>query len=183
MRNAIVIASLLLLTFGAAHATKIDPGPRDTQTDGLLDCNGASAITCGEIQTNIVPDGPGNVDLYGCTGLSYDGSAEFVYELCVGGNGGNVSLVMTYDHNTNNDLDLFLLGSCEEADCIDSSLATSGIEEIAANVPAGTYYVVVDGWGGRSDNSPHVLSVECDEPCGATPVDASTWGQIKSLHQ
>ena len=34
-----------------------------------------------------------------------------------------------------------------------------------------------------NSNTPHVLSVECDEPCGATPVDASTWGRIKSLHQ
>jgi hypothetical protein len=183
MRNAIAITVLMLFVVGAAYAKQHEPGPSDVQTDGLLDCTNASSITCGETQTNAVGPGLGNVDTYGCTTLLYDSAMEFVYELCIGGNGGQVDIAMTYNHNSStNDLDLFLLGSCEESDCIDASLGTTGTETISAVLSPGYYYLVVDGWGGRQDGSAHDIVVNCSAPC-ATPVETSTWGEIKSLHQ
>lgn len=183
-RLLVVLASLAVASGAVAEDKPVLTGTPDDLQGGLLDCSGASMITCGESQTNTVPAGSGSVATYGCTTLSYDGSAEFVYELCVGGSGGAVNLTMTYSHTTGaNDLDLFLLSACDESACIDASLATSGTETISANLAAGTYYVVVDGWNGASDSTPHSLSVACDTPCEATPTEDTTWGSIKSVYR
>jgi hypothetical protein len=86
---------------------------------------------------------------------------------------------MTYNHTATNDLDLFLLGSCEENDCLEASLGTSGNESVSAILPAGTYWVVVDGWSGRCDGTGvHDLAVICDAPCTVS-TEAHTWTDIK----
>ena len=184
MKKVVISAAAMLLVATVAFAgpkEDADSGPHGEGAGGL-DCTTASYVTCGDTQTNAVGPGPGSVSLYGCTGLDYTGAEEFVYELCVGGDG-PVTVEMTYAHDgAVNDLDLFLLGSCDPADCIDFDAATSGTEVVSANLTAGTYYVVVDGWKALQDGSPHSLTVTCDTPCSATPVLDATWGQIKALH-
>ncbi len=52
-----------------------------------------------------------------------------IYRVAVGADG-DLSLEMTYAHSPNNDLDLFLLASCDPLDCLASSAGTSGTESI-----------------------------------------------------
>lgn len=174
----LAIFAMTTMAFAAKEDEALQPG--GFGPGGLLDCSGAVSVTCGDSSTNSAGPGVGNVDNYGCSGLLYNNAEEFVYELCVGATG-VVDLTMTYTHNsTTNDLDLWLLGSCDENDCLLGSTATSGTENINTNLAAGTYYVVVDGWGGRQDGSAHTLTVTCDTPCGPTPTFNTTWGQIKA---
>ena len=173
----ILAAILIAVAAQAAEKPHVDPL---LIAGGALDCTGATSMTCGDV-VNGVGGAGGNVDnTYGCTGLSYAGCQEVVYEVCIASTG-DLIVDMTYAHDSSTqDLDLFLLGSCNEADCLDSSTGTSGVEQVSAVVAAGTYYVVVDGWGGRCDGSGHTVSVTCDAPCTPVPVDAETWSKIKA---
>jgi hypothetical protein len=65
---------------------------------------------------------------------------------------------------------VFILGSCDEVDCIayNNSTATTGC------VPAGTYYIVVDGYGSSGafcDFTLAVTCVECTPPPPPPPND------------
>ncbi len=190
MKKVIVFAAtLMLVAFGANASQKalMDVPPAgEPNADGLLDCTGAASVTCGDVAPGACGPG-GNVDnTYGCTTLSYLDCQEIVYEVCLGGDG-DLTVDMNYLHSADNDLDLFLLGSCEEADCLDSSTGTSGAETVELlGAAAGTYYVVVDGWnsgtGGRCDGSVFDVTINCGEGCGATAVDPATWGEIKSAY-
>ena len=169
LTTCFAIACLGLASGALADERKsqMDVPPEVPTLGGALDCTGALIVDCGATATGTCGPG-GNVDnTYGCTTLSYLGCEEVVYEICVGGDT-DLIVDMTYTHSDANDLDLFLLGSCDEIDCLDSSTGTSGAEQVVAAVGAGTYYAVVDGWnsgGGRCDGSGHVVTVSCDEPC------------------
>jgi hypothetical protein len=64
------------------------------------------------------------------------------------------------------DLDVFLLaaGGCETGQCLGS---TTGDDAAASNVPAGTYYVAVDGYNGASGS--YNLSLTCTSSSGNSP--------------
>jgi hypothetical protein len=102
---------------------------------------------------------PSNVSYYSCVGWLESGG-EVVYELVLPGPGEKILFVSLDTQGC--DLDLFLLGSCDENDCI-----THGdVGLVAAPLSAGTYYLVVDGYEG--DACPFTLTVTCgdlDEPC------------------
>jgi len=64
------------------------------------------------------------------------------------------------------DLDVFILGSCDEDDCIAYGNTSATAEDLAA----GTYYIVVDGYNGAECG--YTLAVECTEltpPCCPSP--------------
>ncbi len=177
---AITLACVLIAGTAFAAPEKVDEGPH-TILGRAVDCSGATAMTCAETADGHVDATGGSVDTYGCTSLLYDGSTEAVYEICVAADT-FLSVDMMYAHSAANDLDLFLLGSCDEADCLVSSTGTSGAENVSAAVTAGTYYVVVDGWDGLADGSTHTVSVTCDAPCDPVSVDDTSWGDVKALY-
>lgn len=181
MKKIAISMAALAVIAGAVYA-----GPKEDANqgptglgEGILDCSGAARITCGEGGSGNGGAG-GTVANYGCTTLSYDGAVEGVFEVCVGGQG-TVSVDMTYTQGSSNDLDLFVLGSCDPGDCLGSSLGTSGVENVTLNLAAGTYYAVVDGWNGLSNGSAYNLSVSCQTPC-AVPTIETTWGNVKSIY-
>jgi len=172
----------LAVVASAANAAKVDEMGEGGFAEGTLDCSSATLLTCGGAGSGA--NGPGGtVALYACTGLDYDLSSEVVYEICLGADG-DLTVDMTYAHDGSyNDLDLFVLGSCDPADCLDFDAATSGVETVTIpGAAAGTYYAVVDGWAGRQDGSPHDLSVTCADACGGTPVEETTWGALKTIY-
>ena len=78
-----------------------------------------------------------------------------------------------------NDLDLFLLGSCDENDCLDFSVDVTGLETVdGVDLPAGTYYVVVDDFSGQGDGTGHTLTI--DSPNCAVAAERVNWGVVKS---
>ena len=171
-QTLLLVSTMCILTFGAT-----------AMAQPLLDCSEASVIACGEEQTNQTPPGEpgaGNVTNY-CTDLifTFEDAWEFVYELTLDSDQ-SVFIVMTYDHVPGvNDLDIGLLGSCDEIDCIEGSFGQTGIEEINVDLPAGTYYIVVDGYQGQQDGSPHTMTIIC-EPVA---IEATTWSAVKGLYR
>ncbi|WP_373548276.1 pre-peptidase C-terminal domain-containing protein [Haliscomenobacter sp.] len=60
------------------------------------------------------------------------------------------------------DIDMFLLSSCNPASCIAYSInGSTNAEIISANLSAGTYYVVVDGYRAGEESS-FLLHLECE---------------------
>ncbi len=160
-RTAILIALLLVVTSPAlagehkARATS----PRE-QTRGLLDCSAAIPLTCGETIYGTNVGAPSNVVAYGCDFYDDEGP-EVVYELTIDGTS-NVAFsaaLATMDP----DVDLYLLASCDESDCIEAGDRFL----YAADIAPGTYYLVVDGFN-PSDAGPFEIQTECfslDERC------------------
>ncbi|MBD3337080.1 MAG: hypothetical protein GF355_16315 [Candidatus Eisenbacteria bacterium] len=117
----------------------MDPGE---QTRQLLDCSNAYVANCGDFFTGNNGNGVNNVELYSCVSYTESGPEE-VYEIVLT----ETTLLGITMVPAGCDLDLFLLGSCDEGDCLDYS-GTVSEEYIEANLAAGTYYVVVDGYSG-----------------------------------
>ena len=102
----------------SAYAAKVDAPSAILGTN--VDCTGAQSATCGDVLIGTVGTTPGGPIEYGCSTLDYDGCTEAVYEICVAADD-QLSVEMTYAHDGSlNDLDLFLLGSCDAVDCLDS---------------------------------------------------------------
>lgn len=71
------------------------------------------------------------------------------------------------------DLDVFLLTSCQPFSCYAFSLETSSHEMVDVNLPAGTYYILVDGFNTGSIAT-FDLSLNCTCTCIETPGDLPT---------
>jgi hypothetical protein len=185
-KATILIVAISLIALPALAEEKVDEG--SVILGSTLDCTDAQTGTCGDILLGVVGNQPGGPLEYGCSTLDYDQCDEVVYEICLAADD-NLTLVMNYNHvSGETDLDMFLLGSCDEADCIDSATGTSGVETIGpVALTAGTYYVVVDGWTtsgvGRCVDGSHDLAVECSSPCGPVSVEETSWGQIKGSYK
>jgi len=182
MKRVVISLVALAVMASAASADKLSENNSGTSAEGVLDCSGARAVTCGAVVSGV--NGPGGtVALYGCTTLGYDGWSEVVYEICVSGDGnGDLTVDLEYPHADYNDLDLFVLGSCDPADCLGYDAGTSGYERVTIPAAPGIYYAVVDGWEeAGADGSPHHLSILCASGC-VSPVEKTTWGALKSVY-
>lgn len=171
------LTSVLLFLSSPVSAAKPKEDPGHGAGKGALDCSGAVAVQCNGTLTG-VGVGTGSVDGYSCTGLSYLGGAEVVYEIELKGTA-SFTIQMDYTHSANNDLDLFVVSPCDPDACLGFSGDVSGVEVITGtNIPAGTYYVVVDAWNGDQDGSPHELTVTSSD-C-TVPVRALSFSEVKA---
>jgi len=183
MKKATILFVALCLVAAPAFS-EVKEDTRSAVLGVALDCTDAQQATCSDVLVGTVGNVPGGPLEYGCTTLDYDLCDEAVYELCVGSDD-TVMITMNYVQSATNDLDLFLLGSCDAADCLDSSTGTSGVETVTAALTAGTYYVVVDGWTsttGRCDDGGHNVAFECSSPCTPVSIEETTWGEVKGLY-
>jgi hypothetical protein len=127
-------------------------------TRGLLDCSAAIPINCGDFVSGSNVGYPANVSAYSCVGWNEAGG-EVVYALTFTsgpGPDGCVAIQATLS-NMPCDLDVFILGSCEESDC----LAYGNSTALTDIFPEGTYtvYVVVDGYNGAECT--YDLQIDC----------------------
>jgi len=152
MRYALTAILIVALAIGAATAKKDWTEPVQGSR-GLLDCTAAIDINCGDSVQGSNVGLPNNVDYYSCVGWN-EGGGEAVYKLVLD----DCYIVTATISGMIADLDVFLLGSCDEDDCLayGNSNATTGC------LVAGTYYIVVDGYNGAADS--FTLDVAC-EPC------------------
>jgi len=161
MRFALAFMFLVMViasTSAAVPEMREYAGPLPDRTRQHLDCTDAIPIGCGDVVEGSNVGAPRNVYLYSCNEWFQDGG-EVVYELVLPGPGLWTMSAALSDMTC--DLDIFLLGSCDEDDCI-----TAGGAMIAATELQGTYYIVVEGY--NFDECPYVLSVTCAEletPC------------------
>jgi hypothetical protein len=164
MRFAISLLVLILVAATAVAAadkgkTWSDPTSGARQN---LDCSNALYLGCDDWVSGDNTAAPSNVSSYPCIYWNESGG-EVVYE---------ITLPEPHCHSLSIeldpqgcDLDVFLLGSCDENDCLDY-----GDDFIRAGcLEPGTYYVVVDGRDGAECG--YYLSTFCnvcdcpEEPC------------------
>jgi hypothetical protein len=161
MRFALALMFLVMVVASASAGTpqmKEYAGPLPDRGRQNLDCTDAIPIGCGDVVEGTNVGAPRNVYLYSCNGWFQDGG-EVVYELVLPGPGFWMMNAALSDMTC--DLDIYLLGSCDEDDCITAGGTTIGATELQ-----GTYYIVVEGY--NFDECPYVLSVTCTEletPC------------------
>jgi hypothetical protein len=161
----LLIAAMVLAAVTAVATEKEKPyvAPSETTKQNLI-CTGAIAVDCSGA---FVHDGdntgaPNNVAAYSCVGWP-EGGGEVVYELVIPE--GQCRIISADLTNMTADLDVFFLGSCDEDDCLDYGNTGFDTECLGA----GTYYIVVDGYGGAA--CAYTLTVECVycdcpvEPC------------------
>ncbi|RPJ49191.1 MAG: hypothetical protein EHM19_00970 [Candidatus Latescibacterota bacterium] len=137
------------------------------QNERALDCTGAEAIACGQVVSSTTVGGPNNVAAYSCVSWTENGP-EKVYVLTTTG----INTITATLSGMTVDLDVFLLSSCSEAACIayGNTIATATCK------PAGTYYVVVDGYGTAA--GAFTLTIACT-PCAEPPVNDQCSGAIE----
>ncbi len=153
MRFVAVLVGAVLL-FGCATAVaKTErpfvpaPGPPTRQN---LDCSGAVPITIGESVDGTNVDAPRNVDQYSPCWSAWMPGGEAVYELTIEGGCQTVSVVVS-DTDPERNVEVFLLGSCDESDCF----TWGDVAAFTECLDPGVYYIVVDG----PRETPFTLSV------------------------
>lgn len=130
---------------------------------GYLDCNDAVQLTCGETYNGNNANGEDNVSLYGCSGnvLNVENNGPEMVHYFTITQAGEVTIRLT---NLSANLELFLLSACDRGACLNFSQNGGNNNEIITTyLPAGTYYVVVDGYNGATSN--YKLTVECTSAC------------------
>jgi hypothetical protein len=174
MKLATILLSLLMvlatvMPVVAEEKEKAD-GPEYDQTRALLNCTNAIPIQCG-VPVNGTNAGIASlVTLYSGCGWNEKGG-EVVYTLTLPGPS-NWTFTATLSPVTN-DPDIFILSACDEATNIGVP-ACGNTYQTVTNVPAGTYYIVVDQYGSTTPVNPATwtLTVTCTElvpPCCPFP--------------
>jgi hypothetical protein len=163
MRTLSIVLVVFLIASVAVADKKIyvEPVPSGTRA---LDCSNAMQINCGDVVTGTTVGGPNNVTAYSCVGWN-EGGPEAVYELVLSAAATQVTGTIS---DLAVDLDIFFLGSCDENDCLEYGNTTFASDAM----PAGTYYIVVDGYGTAEGS--FTLTVDCLEitpPCGPFEFD------------
>ena len=136
-----------------------------------LNCASAVDVPCGGgTFVGNTATGVNNVSAYSPCSTWNESGKEIVYRVITDIAGDIVARFKA----TSTDLDLFILGSCDENDCI----ASGNNSAEARGVPPGTYYVVVDGYLGNVG----AYTLEIDAPCGSiVPVSNGVWFIILSI--
>lgn len=136
--------------------------PSCTSGSGL-DCTGAVALACSTNYSSTTVGGNSNVDLYNC--IAWDESGPERVHTITTSTVGDITATLT---GLSVDLDVFILSACDENACV----AAGDNVATYASAPAGTYYIIVDGFTGASGS--YILNVQgnCntavnDNPCGA----------------
>ncbi len=128
-----------------------------------LDCISATTINCGDTVSGNTTGGTNYATIYPCVETWPEFGPEDVYELVLTSNYSSITATLS---DMVADLDVFILGGCDENSCVafgDYSAVHIGAPEI----PPGTYYIVVDGFLGTSGT--YTLAVDCVPYATPTP--------------
>ncbi|MEL6392420.1 MAG: Kazal-type serine protease inhibitor domain-containing protein, partial [Bacteroidota bacterium] len=142
---------------------------------GYLDCSQTVELACGDTYTGTNLNGNDDVSLYTC-GNVYNvenNGPEIVHSFTLL-ESGPVTIDLT---GLSANLELFLLSACDRSACLQySQNPGTSDEQIVRNLPAGTYYIVVDGYNGAV--SDYELSINCSESCqlGINPISSTPAG-------
>ncbi len=109
-------------------------------TEHTLYCTGYVSLTNGAAYSGTTVGGGRNVMDYGCSSWNESGP-EKVHRITFAG---PMTLTVTLSNLGANDLDVFLLTSCDDATCV-----AGGDDSLSYAIPAaGSYFIVVDGYEG-----------------------------------
>lgn len=140
--------------------------PVCTMVDGGESCDDPIVISCGQTLAANSDFGGDLEEAYSCLDNLLNGKeVYFQFE-----NPENQDIIITLGGLTS-DLELLLLNdSCDPDGCLRSSDRTGTVDEVIywENMPAGTYYLVVEGY--LEASSSFLLSIECGDIPGGTLV-------------
>ena len=144
--------------------------PPSDVTRGLLDCANAIPIACGEQVSGDNTGMPNNVDTYSCVGWEESGG-EVVYELVL--DPPNRHIIEADISPEGCDLDVFILASCDESDCIALTefIGQSILVSFNSGADGSIFY---PGWYIKW------VKIGSDE---FSPVEDSSWGSIKAVYR
>lgn len=134
----------------------------------LQRCDAAIPLQCNTPVTGSTLGGSNNfssTDYHNCDmDYSFNGKDK-LYKFTLS-RSGRVNLRLS---QLTKDIDMLLLSSCNPVNCTNYSInGGTNAESISANLPAGTYYVVIDGYR-EGEESNFLLHLECEttqtEPC------------------
>lgn len=109
-----------------------------------LNCTGAYSLTSGTAYNGTTIGGNSNVSAYSGVPASWNETGpEKVHTISISG---TTSLTATLTNLGSNDLDVFILSSCNANACVAYGDNTASL----TNATAGTYYIVVDGYNAAS---------------------------------
>ena len=183
---AMALALAVLAAAGAAWAGVDQPrvlytdpdtrpaGPAPLQALAAIDCSGAETLTLAAETAEITRNGDTTtgawlVSTYDCR-LWNEWGPEIVYRLEVTA---DLQLWAGLSGLGTNDLDLFLLGSCDANTCI-----AGANTEMQVLLPAGVYWLVVDGYGTTNPASgPYTLTLQTRAP-GVPPQVCEAGGAV-----
>ena len=132
---------------------------------GYLDCSQRVPLSCGVTYNGTNAGGADDVSTYTCGNtLNVENNGpEIVHSFTITESG---PVTITLAGMTAN-LELFLLSECSRRSCLAfSQNPGSNPEVVTRTLPAGTYYVVVDGYNGAV--SDYALNVDCSASCAMT---------------
>jgi hypothetical protein len=168
--STLLCTGVLLLAAGGAAATTplaakklslTGPGKARIAT-AAFDCSAARPLPCGQSVDSTNVGALNRVGAYACVEFDESGG-DVVYHFTLA----DEAEIRLRLEGMQADLDLFLLGGCSGEDCLGSSAGVES-EEIRRCLPAGTYWVVVDGFAGEA--SSFTLSLDCG---ACTPCEPS----------
>ncbi len=130
---------------------------------GYLDCSQSVPLSCGVPYNGTNAGGTDDVSTYTCgPQLNVENNGPEIVHTFTTTESGIVTIDLT---NLSSNLELFLLSECSRRSCLQfSQNSGTSNEQIVRNLPAGTYYVVVDGYNGAISN--YNLTVDCSSSCG-----------------
>jgi hypothetical protein len=153
-------------------------------TCGDLNCSNIQPILCGvTYEGNSALYGENGSSIYLCSGNSQNvnnSGPEVIYSFTTDQSG----IIDVQLSNLTSNLELFLLqDACDVQSCIGQSFNIGTLnEQITTSAPAGTYYVVVDGFNGASGTFDLVVTANCTPPptptCSNNPLD---WAWLQNL--
>ncbi|RME93099.1 MAG: hypothetical protein D6772_16245, partial [Bacteroidetes bacterium] len=137
---------------------------------GYLYCGNAVPVQCGETYHGSNQYGNDDVSLYTCGNtINVENNGPEIVHTFTTTQAGPVAITLSGLHAN---LELFLLDACDRGSCIKYSQNPGHQNEyITDYLPAGTYYVVVDGYNGAV--SDYSLHIDCTNACDLEIVELS----------
>lgn len=132
---------------------------------GYLDCSQRVSLSCGVPYNGTNAGGTDDVSTYTCgQTLNVENNGPEIVHSFTTTEAGLVTIDLT---GLSANLELFLLSECSRRSGLAfSQNSGTASEQIVRNLPAGTYYVVVDGYNGAISN--YRLTVDCSADCAMT---------------
>ncbi len=135
----------------------------------ILVCNDAIPLECG---STVDYPAPVNTDITSLCGAPVISCNAAVYPLTL------ASEQLISVSSSNNFPHLYILGSCNDNDCLASSV-DQGSAVVTACLPAGDYFIVATQE--TCAYFPGTVTVTC-KPCSPVPAAETGWGRLKAIY-
>jgi hypothetical protein len=153
-------------------STPTETGTPTPWPAGVLDLTGAVHAECDVPYVGDTTGAPSHVSTYSCIPSWPEAGPERVYILKTEATQ-NVTITVSYADPT--DVDLFVLDAPRGDRCLPGGYGDKRV--VLRNLPAGTYYIVVDTYSGYGAPAPgpFILNITCEALPTPTPTATSTY--------